>query len=208
MKKISSQRLNLSKQNYNFDIDLEKAYMLFANYYYMNVRTRDNSAIAEFVMDKDTRTHINDAATWFTEKKRFGLILTGRCGTGKTTLAKSIMEGLSFYFKIDDYSLLSTNSRKIIEKATVDCRDIDKYRTCKILFIDDIGVEPSSVKIYGNEMSPVTDILYERYDRMKLTIATSNFSKKQLGEIYGARIADRFNEMFSEIGFNNPSYRK
>lgn len=197
-----------SKRGSKFEISEDDAFVLFANYYFANVKERNTLAVAELVIDKETRQHIKSAAEWASKKMRFGLLMTGKCGSGKSTLSKSMAQSFRWFFKINDYSLISTTSRKVIEKATTGGREYDMYRTCDMLFIDDLGVEPSTVKVYGNEISPVTDILYDRYDAMRLTVATSNFAKRQLGEIYGQRLADRFAEMFSEIGFNNPSYRR
>ena len=76
------------------------------------------------------------------------------------------------------------------------------------IFIDDIGTEPASIKSWGNEISPVTELLYSRYDRQLFTIITSNLNDKELEERYGLRIADRMAEMFERLHYSNRSYRK
>ena len=78
----------------------------------------------------------------------------------------------------------------------------------ELLFIDDLGVEAVNIKVYGNEFSPVTELLYNRYDRNLVTILTSNLSDEQMKDRYGARIDDRLREMFDKIHFQGPSYRK
>ena len=78
----------------------------------------------------------------------------------------------------------------------------------ELLFVDDLGSEPVSVKIYGNEVSPITEMLYHRYDRQLWTLLTSNMSDELLKNRYGARIEDRFKEMFDRLHFNGESYRK
>ena len=65
-----------------------------------------------------------------------------------------------------------------------------------------------SVKNWGTEITPVTDILYRRYDDMFPTIVTTNLSKKDIRTRYGDRVADRFNETFETIGYTNATYRK
>lgn len=77
-----------------------------------------------------------------------------------------------------------------------------------MLFIDDIGTEPASIKSWGNEISPVTELLYSRYDRQLFTIITSNLNDKELEERYGLRIADRMAEIFDRLYYSNGTYRK
>ena len=84
----------------------------------------------------------------------------------------------------------------------------NKLKNQELLFIDDIGTEPASVKRWGNEFSPVLELLYARYDRQLFTIATSNLKDSDFGERYGIRIADRMEEMFERIYYQNKSYRK
>ena len=51
-------------------------------------------------------------------------------------------------------------------------------------------------------------MLYYRYDRQLWTLATSNLvNDGDITRRYGARIADRFSEMFDLLGFDNGSYR-
>jgi DNA replication protein DnaC len=78
----------------------------------------------------------------------------------------------------------------------------------ELLFVDDIGTEPASVKSWGNEFSPVTELIYARYDRQLFTIATSNLKDTDFGERYGSRISDRLEEMFERVFYQNKSYRK
>ena len=76
-----------------------------------------------------------------------------------------------------------------------------------MLSIDDLGVEPSEVLDYGNVLSPVIELLSRRYNAQLFTIVTTNLTPKQIREHYGERIADRFNEMFERIVFENSTYR-
>ena len=81
-------------------------------------------------------------------------------------------------------------------------------KKAELLAIDDVGTEPSVVKVWGNEISPFVDTIYYRYDRQLFTIMTSNLNVEDLANKYGERIADRFTEMFDRIPFINHSYRK
>ena len=75
-------------------------------------------------------------------------------------------------------------------------------------FVGDKGTETGWVKRCGIRYSPLTELIYARYDRQLFTIATSNLSESDLRERYGDRIADRLQEMFERIHYRNKSYRK
>ena len=68
-------------------------------------------------------------------------------------------------------------------------------------------MEAASVKVWGNVISPVVELIYQRYDLQLFTIATSNLNTRQLAEKYGDRVGDRIREMFNVLAFNNESYR-
>ena len=79
---------------------------------------------------------------------------------------------------------------------------------CPLLGIDDLGTEPLVIMDYGNEKTPIVDLLSMRYENRLFTIVTTNLTPKQIRERYGERIADRFNEMMEVVIFKNPSYRR
>ena len=51
-------------------------------------------------------------------------------------------------------------------------------------------------------------MIYKRYDAMSPTVVTTNLTKAAIREIYGDRVADRFNEVFETIGYQERSYRR
>ena len=161
--------------------------------------------------DEPTMTKIAKAAKWLTGDYKPGLLLYGGVGNGKTTLAKAICKTIGILYD-SDYS----NERKgvcrisalEVAKCASDPESFTRLRNQEMLFIDDIGTEPASIKSWGNEISPVTELLYSRYDRQLFTIITSNLNDKELEERYGLRIADRMAEMFERLHYSNRSYRK
>jgi DNA replication protein DnaC len=103
---------------------------------------------------------------------------------------------------------LAVSALELADIAKNQPERFDYIKKAELLAIDDVGTEPSVVKVWGNEISPFVDTIYYRYDRQKFTIMTSNLSAEDLADKYGERIADRFTEMFDRIAFENYSYRK
>ena len=99
------------------------------------------------------------------------------------------------------------DAKEIAEVA----KDIKEFRSLKnrpMLAIEDMGREPTEVLDYGNILNPVIDLIEYRYDAQLFTIITTNLNPKEIRAKYGARVADRFNEMLEKIIFKNSSYRK
>jgi len=164
-----------------------------------------------FVADDNTKQNVSKAAKWLTGDYKVGLILYGGVGNGKTTLARSICELISILFKKDEWTGKGVAKFSALELSKMMLDSPDRYnqiKNCELLFIDDIGIEPASVKSWGNECSPVTELIYSRYDKQLFTLATSNLNDTELKDRYGIRISDRFNEMFEKVYFPGKSYRK
>ncbi|OUN69501.1 AAA family ATPase [Barnesiella sp. An55] len=168
----------------------------------------------EFKPDEATEDHIARAARWLLgASTKPGLFLYGEPGNGKTTLARSIVQLIGTLY----YSALSTERKEVTvipasaltEAARGEKQDLlNRLKGEELLYIDDVGTEPASIKVWGNEVSPLVDLLYHRYDRQLFTVITSNLiGDEDIAKRYGLRIADRFIEMFDLIGFENPSYR-
>ena len=142
---------------------------------------------------------------------KFGMIFCGGVGNGKSTMMKAIQTLLN-YMRIPYYN--TVYGLRIKDAKSINEMNLHNYNTfldvsrCPLLGIDDLGTEPLMVMDYGNEKTPIVDLLSMRYENRLFTIVTTNLTPKQIRERYGERIADRFNEMMEVVIFKNPSYRR
>ncbi len=166
----------------------------------------------QFTNDAITQQKIRQAAKWLTGNYKVGLLLYGTVGSGKSTLARAICNMIGVLYQ----SSFSSERKQVYRVSALDLAKnvaddpalFNKLKSIDMLFVDDIGTEPASVKSWGNEFSPVTELIYARYDRQLFTLATSNLKESDFSERYGERIADRLDEMFERIHYSNKSYRK
>lgn len=167
-----------------------------------------------FREDEATERHIASVAKWLTgSSPKPGLFLYGNIGSGKTTMARAAATLINMLYSNeyryeDRKGVVTISALQLAEAAKAeDDRNYSRFKNTELLHIDDVGTEPPSVKVWGNEVSPLTDILYSRYDRMMYTVITSNLYEDDIVQRYGERIADRFREMFDLLSFENKSYR-
>ena len=117
-------------------------------------------------------------------------------------------EALKAAIECDKYDIQPNEKGKVkIRFRQANQQRMQIFKTTELLHIDDVGTEPASVKVWGNEVSPLVEILYSRYDKLLYTVITSNLSDEDILPRYGVRIADRFREMFDFLSFDNKSYR-
>ncbi len=163
-----------------------------------------------YIDDDKTNNAIKKAAKWLTGNHKVGLLLYGGVGNGKSTLTIAICNLIDLLNEQTwgSGSVDIVTALNLANVAINDSNRFDRIKKAEKLIIDDLGTEPSSVKNWGNEISPVTEILYYRYDRMLFTVVTSNLNDNEIKERYGIRIADRIDEMFDKVFFSGESYRK
>jgi len=129
--------------------------------------------------------------------------MCGNPGTGKTMLSALICRYLGGRYvksyEIED-ELDIARSFNAKDNVTQVIRRFAKY---PCLVIDEIGKMKSQ-----NESKFLFKILNERYERGLPTVLVSNLSKKELSELLGAPLVDRFAESCIGIEFDWESYRK
>ncbi len=150
---------------------------------------------------------------WLTDNnQKFGMLLCGGCGNGKTTLIRAFRQILNSYKIINPatnerYGLRIYNAKEVIYLYKANFNKWRELAEMEMLAIDDLGTEPTELIDYGNVAYPVTDLIARRYDEQLFTILSSNLTPPELGIRYGERIADRMREMMERITFANGSYR-
>lgn len=179
----------------------------------MCYKSEVESRMLDFVSDENTSQKISKTAKWLCTVQRFGLLLYGSVGSGKTTLARSVCTLIGILYGStgsyeDRKGVVRISALDLANQVSQDKNYLSELKRKEMLFIDDLGVEPETVKCWGNEVSPITELLYSRYDNQLFTIATSNLAEEEFGERYGKRIYDRMEEMFDRLYYNNKSYRK
>ncbi len=200
---------------------------LLADAYSAQVASRN----CTFSDDDATRRNLRRVARWLTSADtKPMLMLYGGVGNGKTTMARAIAllsSSLRSAYeeasrnerdtkRADALYIQATRIRVPVIRTAQDIASLagsrrEEYEAVVrrgFLIVDDLGCEPAVVKNYGTEVTPVTDLIYKRYDEMSPTVVTTNLTKSAIREIYGDRVADRFNEVFETIGYQEGSYRR
>lgn len=168
-----------------------------------------------FIMSDDLMEQVTKMASWLTgESSKFGIMLLGSCGNGKSTLVKAFDKLLTqlaipLYRNctIERYDLRMVDAKYEANLSKSNPKDFVSLTRAEMLAIDDLGTEPIEVMDYGNISYPLIDLLTQRYELQQFTIITTNLTGQAIREKYGDRIADRLNEMMEKVGFTNPSYR-
>lgn len=152
------------------------------------------------------------AETLAGDSHKFGLLLAGTCGNGKTTTMRAVQSVVmllnnTYYNRFGQRIGNRLLEAKEIAQLSGKPEQLTAYQTIPLLFLDDLGREPTEVMRYGNVTSPITELLEYRYNQRLTTIVTTNLEPSEIREKYGDRIADRFNEMFVVVSYTGNSYR-
>jgi len=197
---------------FRFKLSETDALNLLAAHYGCAVKRRHGTP----VFDENTEGNLRALARYLTSPDpKFGVMMCGTCGNGKTTLLYALQSAINhlnaqghFSF-LDEYFKVGMEIVDAKDIATIakDLKALRSLRSRSMLAIDDLGKEPSEVLDFGNVISPAIDLLEYRYQHQLFTCISSNLVGSQIRDKYGARIADRFNEMLEIIVFQDISYR-
>ena len=174
LKSILLQRRTM-KPRFRLPISAEQAYDCLLAATMAEVEFRHRS----FYENDYAKSQLQQMANWLTSgSSKFGILLCGECGNGKSTLLKAFQQLLN-YLAIPNpngqgnYGIQITDSKYIAYLGRTDY--------------------PAFIRLSQNEQL--------------FTIITTNLTPKQIRKCYGDRIADRLNEMVEKIVFNNATYR-
>ena len=135
-----------------------------------------------------------------------GLILRGGVGTGKTTLMQALKTAIDT-FDTAGRRLAIATAWKLANMQRDSKQAFEEWKRRPLLAIDDLGTEPATVKDYGNDNTPLAELLTYRYERRLFTVITTNLDERRIEEIYGRRVGDRLKELCHSITFGSQSYR-
>lgn len=204
---LSRQRGNI-KTRYRVQIPQNDVYELLSESYRTEVAKRG----MVFFGEEKTSQIIEKVSKWLTGNYKPGLILYGGVGSGKTTIMKAVAEIIRLLhysaLKSEQKSLKIISAIDLVKMAQENPKGFEDLKRCEMLAIDDLGIEPDTIKQWGNESAPVIEMLYYRYDYRMFTIITTNLDDKGLKERYDLRVADRMREMFDTIACTSESFRK
>ena len=167
----------------------------------------------EFVATEELNTQVKRLSAFLTqENSKFGVVLAGGCGNGKTTIIKALQSLVNVLhipnpYTDKEYVMRIIDAKSMVATCKSNYEDWKRLMHQDLLAIDDLGTEPREVMDYGNIINPTVDILTRRYENQLFTIISTNLTPPQISQVYGERIADRMREMMEIIPFTNSSYR-
>ena len=148
-----------------------------------------------------------------------GIFLYGPTGTGKSFL----MRAFQLAVKSARFEPRRFKITKMPELHSDLKQGVRKMQSIRLFYqdprcLDDIGFNSERIKVYGNEVDVLQDILlnrYSRYTRSKeLTHVTSNLEIQSSEHLAGLdqsldqRVVSRMSEMFNVVLLDGPDYRK
>ncbi len=180
-----------------------------------------NNYINNFCIDIDNKNQIQQLIYYFMNDKQFngnlskGIMLHGNIGTGKSILMRIFSEktpGLNFtltknflyYSSLDMYGDFVKYSYSSIEFFSKYRKAEDSLLEWKnSILIDELGIEPSTAKNYGNSINVLEMIITKRYYNFQMngqiTHFTTNLTPDEIEQNYGERIRSRISEMCNPI---------
>jgi hypothetical protein len=199
---------------YDFDKILNAVRIIGTNL----VRTKNTP---EYLVDLHNRDSIDQLIYYFKNDKQFngdlskGLMIRGNVGTGKSILMRIFSEktpGLNFtktknfkYFSaLDVYGEFVRNGYPAIENHTrYSRRDDPNEEWMNSTLFDELGIESTAAKNFGNTVNVMELIIAKRYNNWQtygqLTHFTTNLTPDEIEKNYGERVRSRLCEMCNDM---------
>lgn len=201
---------------FRFNLSTQDTLDLLTAAYKYEVQKR----LRRFILDDNTESNLIRLAEYLTQAEpKFGVMCSGTCGNGKTTLLYAFQRVVNYLQDHSHFSFLDSGNQRFIAQIEIFrskelaqiSREQKRFKTIiqrPMLAIDELGAEPAEVYDYQNINTPVIDVIDYRYNHQLFTFITTNLSPQEIRVKYGTRIADRFNEMLHVIAFKDRSYRE
>lgn len=180
--------------------------------------------------EKEYSIIVKRLCCYFTQDPRFetgdykrnkGILLFGGVGVGKTTLMQMFRQNQSYSYRViscrDIEGDFAIKGQEVIEQFSENVQlavNANPYGHQEAGYcFDDLGTENSVTKHFGNAKNVMTDIILNRYDRVKMltpegeqadfrgTHMTTNLTAEEIEKLYGTRFIDRLREMMNLIAF-------
>lgn len=193
--------------HYKLPLSSEKAFNAILGAWMAEVAVRGG----DFRLLSNVEEEAERMARWLTSPSpQWGAFFQGGVGTGKTTLLRAVKDVIdSLRTPKPEQTSLAYYALKLEEAKNIQTREeVEELKRTTLLGIDDVGEEPLEFLDFGNRVTPIIDILSDRYNNQKFTLITTNLGNQAFRKRYGARIADRINEMTVRIPFRGSSFRQ
>lgn len=139
----------------------------------------------------------DEIVDWLTDNGGKGLMLIGRCGTGKSVVACRVLP-----------IVFNTMSGRIYRSHTAkEFSRLQNVPENDIVIIDDIGTE-GNVKEYGTDRDNIGDVIDRLDFKGGLGVITTNLDADAIRAKYGDRTYDRIRTNFKFVYFLNKSLRQ
>ena len=168
---------------------------------------------SEFTIDRSKERVILELYKYSTMDKSFsgnlflGVALIGSYGCGKSLIMDAYSRLVNQFVQSKGLQVCPVLFKTSMELYNLAKSGITSQMLHTPLVIDEIGREPKVAKDYGNESTPMIDLLFERHRKGTITHATGNFTLESLSEMYGKMLGDRLKQMFNFIKLNGSSRR-
>jgi|GEM_PF-1855019 len=159
------------------------------------------SLIREFM--RDIHEHAKDG---------MGLLLRGSYGSGKTSLAVTLLKvaiqrgGLAHFVQSRDLPAVyfddATIDRSFEEPIVIK----DRLRTCNLIVIDDLGAE--SFDTHGNAGALIEGVLRDAYNEEQIVVVTTNCNEGELRSRFNKGVISLLHRMTTAVEINSDQWQK
>ena len=136
---------------------------------------------------------------WMEDNKGKGLLAMGQCGLGKTLICYKILPAVFLKYAGKVLTLFD---------ATELNKHLDDVLSCKLVCIDDLGIEDTVIITYGNKRIPFAELVDAAEKKDKLLVITTNLNVEEIRDRYGERVMDRLRAVTTPVLFTGKSMRQ